>query len=398
MINFRCIFTSTVALLCGATVFAQALWDAERLSHVRAHSDDAFYSKAISDIVRRADKEMDTIPYSVMTKASAPKSGDMHDYFSLARYYWPDPDTPDGLPYVRRDGESNPETLKYDRNSLGKMAGRVELMTLAWYFTSDEKYAAKAVEQLRVWFINKNTRMNPNARYAQVSRGHHGDEGRCYGLIDTYSFVQMLDALALLEDSKSFKKSDSKKIREWFKTYLDWFLTSQQGIDEYNGDNNHAVAYDVQAVAMALYVGDCATAERFVRTFPERRIFTQIRPDGGMPKELARTNAFGYSQFNLSHMIDIMIMGKKLGIDITRAESEDGRCFLKAMDFLVPYVGKDVTAWPYKQINGWEGKQKQICQDLYRAAVYLYPERTDYLDLYKKYYKKGRAGLFDILY
>lgn len=37
-------------------------------------------------------------------------SGNIHDYASVSRYRWANPDTPDGLPWVRRDGELNPDT------------------------------------------------------------------------------------------------------------------------------------------------------------------------------------------------------------------------------------------------------------------------------------------------
>lgn len=37
---------------------------------------------------------------------------DANDYVSLARYFWPDPNTPNGLPYIRRDGHVNPEIKK----------------------------------------------------------------------------------------------------------------------------------------------------------------------------------------------------------------------------------------------------------------------------------------------
>ncbi len=52
------------------------------------------------------------------------------------------------------------------------------------------------------------------------------------------------------------------------------------------------------------------------------------------------------------------------------------------MDFLVPYVGKDVKAWPYQQISEWKYKQQEFCKDLYRTFL-LNPERKDYLKLYK---------------
>ena len=42
-------------------------------------------------------------------------SRDPHDYVSIATYFWPNPDTPDGLPYVSRDGRLSPDFHKYDR-------------------------------------------------------------------------------------------------------------------------------------------------------------------------------------------------------------------------------------------------------------------------------------------
>lgn len=122
---------------------------------------------------------------------------------SQARYYWPDPSKPDGLPYISRDGVSNPELDKLDRNRLGSTASRITTLSLAWYLVK-MKIRAKATELIRVWFFNKDTYMNPNLEYAQMIPGRNNNKGRCYGVIDTYSFVEMLDAVKLLEQSKSF--------------------------------------------------------------------------------------------------------------------------------------------------------------------------------------------------
>lgn len=106
---------------------------------------------------------------------------------------------------MSRDGESNPELNKLDRNRLGATASRVTTLALAWYFSGEEKYAQKATELIRVWFFDKDTRMNPNLEYAQMIPGHNGGKGRCYGVLDSYSFVEMLDAVKLLEQSKSLR-------------------------------------------------------------------------------------------------------------------------------------------------------------------------------------------------
>ena len=151
---------------------------------------------------------------------------------SQARYYWPDPSKPDGLPYISHDGKSNPELDKLDRNRLGETAQRVTTLALAWYFSGDEKYARKATELIRVWFFNKDTRMNPNLEYAQMIPGHNNNKGRCYGVIDTYSFVEMLDAVQLLEKSEAFTPKDAKQLKAWFGKLLTWILNSPQGQEE----------------------------------------------------------------------------------------------------------------------------------------------------------------------
>ena len=239
--------------------------------------------------------------------------------------------------------------------------------------------------------------MNPNLEYAQMIPGHHNNKGRCYGVIDTYSFVEMLDAVQLLEKSKAFTPKDSKQLKAWFGKLLTWILNSPQGQEEANQANNHSTAHDAQVIAFALYAGNVKVAQEVINAIPQRRIFTQIEPDGRQPHELRRTLAFGYSQFNLSHFIDIFLMAQKIGISIDNATSTDGRNFYKAMDFLAPYVGKDVKDWPYQQISEWDYKQQEFCKDLYRVFL-LNPERTDYLKLYRAHRTIDWKDRFNLLW
>ena len=378
-------------------ISAQSIWDKDHLMFVKQSVHQPAYTAAYKSLLQQADKALNMEPLSVTMKEKVPASGDKHDYMSQARYFWPDPNQPDGLPYIARDGKSNPELEKLDRNRLGSMADRVTTLSLAWYFSGDEKYAAKATELIRVWFLNKDTKMNPNLNYAQVVPGKYDNKGRCYGVIDAYSFVEMLDAVQLLEQSKAFTAKDSKKLKEWFGQLLNWILTSEQGQEEAQQKNNHSVAHDAQVIAYALYSGNIKIAEQFIREFPQKRIFTHIEPDGRQPQELRRTLAFGYSQYNLSHMIDIFLMAKKVNIRIDDATSVDGRNFYKAVDFLVPYYGADVKAWPYQQISEWEYKQSEFGKDLYRIYTYN-PERTDYEQLYRERQVKHWNDRFNLLY
>lgn len=386
-----------IILFCSGIASSQSIWDKDRLEFVKEALSKPCYSGAYRKLLKDAEHIMALEPLSVMLKEKTPASGSKHDYMSQARYYWPDPTQPDGKPYINRDGVSNPELDKLDRNKLGDMAQRVTTLSLAWYFSCESKYATKATELIRIWFFNADTKMNPNLKYAQVIPGRNGDQGRCYGVIDAYSFVEMLDAVQLLHASEAFTLEDERMLKEWFSEFLSWILNSDQGQEEAQQKNNHSVAHDAQVIAFAMYVGNWNVANKFLREFPERRIYKQIEPDGRQPHELRRTLAFGYSQFNLHHMIDVILMGQKLGFQIDKAVSGDGRSFYKAVDFLVPYLGKRVKDWPYQQLSSWEEKQKAFSKDLYR--IYSFNnERIDYLNLFLDFGGLSKSDRFYLLY
>lgn len=395
--KMRLVQWTLALLLLAPCTQAQSIWNPTHLANVKQSIHQPFYATAYEGLKAEADRLLDVRPLSVMMKEKTPASGDKHDYMSQARYYWPDPSKPGELPYIARDGESNPELNKLDRNRLGATANRVTTLSLAWYFSGEEKYAQKATELIRTWFFNKDTRMNPNLEYAQMIPGHNNGKGRCYGVLDSYSFVEMLDAVKLLETSKSFTAKDAKELKAWFGKLLNWILTSPQGQEESRQANNHSTAYDAQVIAIALYTGNLKVAREVINSVPTKRIYTQIEPDGRQPHELRRTLAFGYSQYNLTHLLDIFCMAQKIGLKIDDATSTDGRNFYKAMDFLAKYVGKDVKDWPYQQISEWDYKQQEFCKDLYRTSL-LNPSRKDYLRLAQAHRVIDWADRFNLLY
>ena len=389
-------FITICALLTmSASTFAQSILDAKQLAYAKVHLKDAAYSQAFRNLVSLANGDLLLKPPTVMTKEYIPASGSKHDYVSLARYAWPDETQPNGLPYVMRDGVSNPELKKFDRNKLSAMANAVYRLSLAYYFSGEEKYAQKATELIRVWFIDKKTKVNPNLRFAQHIPGKA--DGRCYGVIDAYSYVKMLDGVQLLEKSKSFTQKDSKLLKAWFSQLLKWLLTHPQAIEESYQKNNHATAYDVQVAAYALYTGNKKVFSDIIDNFPKCRIATQIMPDGKQPYELRRTLAFGYSQYNLTHIIDLMLMIKHQGVDFRQYCVSGEHSFFKAMDFLAPYMGKSVSDWPYQQISGWEDKQQEMAKDFYRTYL-LDESRKDYFQIYRNVKMRDWRDLFVLTY
>lgn len=351
------------------------VWNIERLNQAKPLT-----SEAAKSILRAADKAMSTNILSVMDKETIPPSGDKHDYISAGRYWWPDPKNPGG-PYIRKDGVVNREIDKFDRGILGSMAKSVKDLGVAYYLISDENYAAKAVQNLKIWFLNPTTKMNPNMNFGQTISGRNDGKGRGEGIIDTYCLVEMLEGVELLRKSKSYTPAVSEGLTNWFSEYLNWMMTSDIGNEEYTAKNNHGTAFDVQAARYALFVGKEEIARKFVSEFSERRLFSQIEPDGSQPLELARTTALGYSTFNLTHILDMCCLAKSLNIDLFNAKSADGRSISKAIDFLTQFVGKPQSHFPYKQIKEWDSVQKKLCWQLYRADKFL--EKPVYVKLYR---------------
>lgn len=342
---------------------------------------------ALAALVKEADKALKATIVPVTEKTIQAASGDKHDYVSMGPYWWPDPSKPDGLPYIRRDGERNPEIYELDRYKMDALIKSVVTLGYAYFFTEKEEYAQKAVQNLRMWFLDKGSRMNPNLNYAQMVPGHNNGKGRCYGIIDVYGMVEMVDCIQLLSRSKAMTDTDMAGLKQWFSDFLDWLLTSENGQEEYNTPNNHATAYDVQVAAYALFVGKEETALRFVNDFAGRRIFKQIEPDGSQPLELERTIAFHYTLFNIAHMMDMAALSRSMGLDLYGAASEDGRSILKAIEFIRPYLGKPQSAFPYQQIKEWDENQEKLCWVLRRASLFV--NNPEYDSLFNNYCKTG---------
>lgn len=310
-----------------------------------------------------AEQALGEGPWSVMDKKHVPPSGDKHDYYSVGPYWWPDPSKADGLPYIRRDGEVNPERYEYDSVGLKNTVSGVEKLARAWYFTNEAKYTEHAALLLRTWFLDPATKMNPNLQHGQAIPGR--TEGRGIGIIDTAQLIYMIEAVGLLRSSEAWPESDHRKLQAWFRAYLKWLLTSSHGKAEANTKNNHAVWYDAQIASFALFVDDLATARQVFEEVGPRRIVSQIEPDGRMPYELARTKSFSYTHMNLRGFLHLARLAEHVDVDVWGYRSADGRCIEAALDWLEPFVAGR-TKWKHEQISPFDPSS---AADLYRRAA-----------------------------
>ena len=300
---------------------------------------------------RDARKALKSGPFYITDKATTPPSGDKHDYMSQAPYFWPDPNRPNGLPYIRRDGERNPEIEKItDHRVMDQMESSVETLALAYHATRNEDYAAKAAALLHVFFLDPDWRMNPNLEFAQGIPGVN--TGRGIGLIETRGLTRVVDAIGLLAGSKAWTAAEQKGMEDWFSKFLQWMLESKNGRDEAAAKNNHGTFYDVQIVSFALFLRKTDLAKSVVETAKTKRIAVQIEPDGRQPLELARTKSWSYSVMNLDGLMLLARLAENVRIDLWNYETSDGRSIRKALEFLKPFASGE-KKWTYQQLGEW---------------------------------------------
>lgn len=361
---------------------AQYVWDFGYMNELK-QTDDATIVASRTAIARAADKLLDMPPATVLDQRQVAPSGNPHDYYSMARYWWPNPKTADHLPYIRKDGQNNPETLGLGREALSTFQKQTEVLALAYFYTGEEAYADKCWQMLRAWYLDKKTYMTPHMAYSQVVLGRDDNKGRHEGLLDTYSMLYVPDILHVLAPAKATKTADVEAIRRWFADYVHWMTTDPQGIAEDNAKNNHGTAYHVQVMVYAAFAGNDSLSKAYRDSFVERRILTQVQPDGSQPEELKRTRALGYSVFNLTHLLDYVDACYQSGYPLFEQDTLARERILAAIDFLAPYLGKPVESWPFLQINEWDKQQQNLCRLLRRAGRY-FPDRG-YAELARQY-------------
>mgnify|MGYP001243559158 FL=1 len=349
-------------------------WTALQNAKSLAADGDPSVQPAIDRLQSEVNNALEFEPATVMSKELVPPSGDKHDYMSQGPYWWPDPDQPDGLPYIRRDGEVNPEVESLDSRKQGRMIAALETLALGWYFFDNAKAADRGTQLIRTWFIDPETRMNPHLEYGQGIPGHC--DGRGIGIIDTASYCRLIEAIGLLEVSGAITDMDRSDLLMWMKAYRDWLVASDKGRDEARACNNHGTWYDAQLCALAHYTGDPRIVAKVAEEAKEHRIATQIEPDGSQPKELARTLSQSYTTMNTIGFMTIARYAEATDIDLWSYETNDGRGIRKAVDFLVPYVVNG-ERWTWQQITDFD--QTSLVPLLKRAAIGF--NDPSYLDL-----------------
>ncbi|MFM7752529.1 MAG: alginate lyase family protein [Opitutaceae bacterium] len=355
--------------------------DAQGLAANRARlaRGDAAIGREVAALRAEAGRLLELKPASVLDSPGVAASGDPHDYYSTGPYWWPDPAKPDGLPYIQRDGVVNPESRSHgDMLTFRRTCESVRTLGLAFHFTGDERYARKAAQLARVWFLDRATRMNPNFRHAQGIPGR--SPGRGTGLIEARHLMLLNDGLALLAGSAAWPAADATAMRAWLEEFYRWLGTSRNAADEAAAENNHGSWFAAQRAHLALVLGRTDDATRIITAVRDERIPRQIQPDGSQPHELRRTRSLNYVLFNLEALVTLARLGDHVGVDLWKFSTSDGRGLRAALRVAAPYVDPQ-KAWPKKDVS--EENRARVLPLLVEAA--RHPEDAGYRDLLRRF-------------
>lgn len=328
-------------------------------------------------ILRAAQEYLVLKPVTITAFPADRSAGGLHDYFSQADYFWPNPQDPNG-PYVNRDGLSNPDNFDGHRKMMIGLSKQMPALTAAWMLTGERRYAERACDHLTAWFVKAETRMNPNLQYAQAVKGV--STGRSYGIIDTLHLVEVARAASLVA-TEAMKASDRAAMLAWFRQYLEWLSTSELGNAERDTKNNHAICWALQAAEFARLVGYESVRREVYRRYREVLLPDQEAADGSFPKELARTKPYSYSIFNFDVMAGLCQSLRGLAPDATHFALADGRGLGRAAEFIYPYI-EDKSTWKWaKDVEHFDALPVRSPGLLFAGLAF---KEQRYLELWKR--------------
>lgn len=346
-----------------------------------------------------------------------PPSGDLHDLMSFGTYSWPcnmecnqtlfgahpncsewwarshkpkNCDNATGLPWVGHDGFHN-NGAKQDEDCGIQMADTVMTLALASYLFDEETYLYTAALVVNTWFINAETRMNPNMQYAAIKPPpFNGTSG---GIIFTpFRWnSNLIDSVELIATASNVLGSDvwtagnASAWRNWNSKFLPWLTESYNGKNATRATNNHHTWLAVSTITLALSTGSTAVAEEVVSsmlsaTMPGS-ISNQILPGGEMPNETKREDSISYDTMNIRGLLNLVAVAShtRTGADRRmwdfKTEGSWGSVRTSAsgsihdaLDFLLPFA-RGQRHWPYQQVNDDNSTWTALAPQLRQAAI-----------------------------
>ncbi|KAG9100111.1 hypothetical protein FRC06_004513 [Ceratobasidium sp. 370] len=324
----------------------------------RNWTDDTKYARdAIADSAQWIAAQG---PWTVTSKTILPPSNDTRDYLSWTPYLWPNctgvGNTTEltaqqiwvTCPYYDRDGVFNPDArLINDTGIFQAMSDSVFFNAMAWVITNDNTYASNAASEIKTWFIDPATAMNPNLNYAQLERGPGKQVGQHTGVLDLKCMTKLVSGVLMMRNGSApaWTPDLDAGLNSWVTQYLQWLTTAELSLQEKASTNNHGSFWFNQVAALQILVGDTAGAKNTIQEYFGGIYMNQIAANGDQPLETARTRPYHYRAYNLAAMIVNARLGQLVGFNAWHLPSKAGTTIQDAcnyaMNFTASQSGED---------------------------------------------------------
>ena len=329
------------------------------------------------DSVRRlradAERHMKEGPWSVTTERPQGIAMDIHEFYSEAPYWWPQDGDPKA-PYVRRDGQTNPNRFVANKNALTAMSDAVFTLGTAAYLLDDPRYAQRAARDIHTWFINPKSRMTPTwsiprpsaisimdaalassmAAYSSApSRGWNSSPKPASGTPKTRPSSRSGFRIPHLAHHQRQRRQREARRQQ-----------SRHLVDRPGRRHRHLRRRRRQQKAAFNYYRD--------HIFPR-----QIKSDGSAPREETRTRSLWYSAFNLEALPPSAASPNSGRRPVDRARQRR-RDIATVIEYLEPYL-TDPKKWTKEQITDFSNEGIHFL-----AYAGMGMKKPEYITLFRK--------------
>jgi len=136
---------------------------------------------------------------------------------------------------VGKDGKVNPDVRTLNPpGAMNNMAQYVLYGSIAFAARRTAKYSQDVVNVIDTFFLNPDTKMNPNVKFGQVVRGlgPDGKKGTFTGILDIRGIVKVINGIFILKSGGSAEWTNAKdqQMRDWVLEYSSWLRESDIGV------------------------------------------------------------------------------------------------------------------------------------------------------------------------
>ena len=274
-------------------------------------------------------------PIETVTSRKAPrKDADPHEFYSELTFA-----QSDLVPRTARAFRDHATLVRQFSNT-------VAMLTAAYVLTRQEAYALRAGQHLYAWFVQADTRMNPQLAFAGYDAGGRSNVGSPAGVADGVPLAEIARAMSFLVDTAALSPPDIETTHRWFAGLLDWMNTAREPVIAREAKDHSASAWLLMASAVSRSLRDSAVLDACTHRFRKPTLRNQINAGGTFPREITTAFPFRNTLLNFELLCASCQLLSTSFDPLWQYELEDGPGMRAVAALLFPVL-RDPGKWPY---------------------------------------------------